>query len=102
MLVAAGAAVALTACALPSAKRYTNQMTCTQWHHGRCVAYKRLTSTARRALTGGYAFGPRYATRVPPLPRTMSAATTCSPNYRYVYANGYIYQVDPTTYAVSA
>ena len=38
--------------------------------------------------------------------RTMPSRVPCvsryhlSPNNRYVYTNGYIYQVDPTTYAV--
>jgi hypothetical protein len=102
LLVAAGAAVALTG-APASAKRYTNQVRCTKWHHGRCVAYKRLTvrQARRAAYRTGYRFGPSYHyTAYNALPRTYVSRYNLRPNYRYVYTNGYIYQVDPTTYAV--
>ena len=102
LLVAAGAAVALTA--VPAdAKRYTNQVKCTKWRHGRCVAYKRLTvrQARRAAYRMGYRFGPSYGyTEYSALPRPYVSRYNLSPNYRYVYPNGYIYQVDPTTYAV--
>jgi hypothetical protein len=102
LLVAAGAAVALTG--VPAnAKRYTNQVKCTKWHHGRCVAYKRMTvkQARRAAYRTGYRFGPSYRyTSYNSLPRTYRSRYNLSPNNRYVYTNGYIYQVDPTTYAV--
>ena len=102
LLVAAGAAVAMTG-APASAKRYTNQVKCTKWHNGRCVAYKRLTvrQARRAAYRTGYRFGPSYRyTAYNALPRTYVNRYNLRPNYRYVYTNGYIYQVDPTTYAV--
>jgi hypothetical protein len=102
LLVAAGAAVALTG-APADAKRYTNHVECAKWRHGRCVAYRRLTvRQARRAGYGmGHRFGPNYRyTAYNSLPRTYVSRYNLSPNNRYVYTNGYIYQVDPTTYAV--
>ena len=35
------------------------------------------------------------------LPRTYVQRYDLSPNYRYVYRDNYIYEVDPTTYAVT-
>ena len=101
LLVAAGAAVVLTG-APASAKRYTNQVKCTKWHHGRCVAYKRLTvkQARRAAYRMGYRLGRPIATQRYCSPRTYVSRYHLSPNNRYVYTNGYIYQVDPTTYAV--
>jgi hypothetical protein len=102
LLVAAAAAVALAGTPA-DAKRYTNQVKCTKWHHGRCVAYKRLTvkQARRAAYRTGYRFGPSYRyTAYNSLPRTYRTRYNLSPNNRYVYTNGYIYQVDPTTYAV--
>jgi hypothetical protein len=49
----------------------------------------------------GYVFGPSYGyTSYNALPPTYVRRYHLAPRYRYVYQNGYIYQVDPTTYAV--
>src|SRR3982750_3613217 len=67
LLVLGAAAVALTGlttAAPATAKRYSNQTTCTKYRHGRCVTWKRLTrAQARRAALYrvGYRFGPRYS-----------------------------------------
>jgi hypothetical protein len=100
ILLAAGvAAVALTATPTEARKHYTNMTTCAKWRHGQCVKWKRLTR--RQAYRMGYVFGPRYGyTSYNALPRTYVTRYHLAPRYRYVYQNGYIYQVDPTTYAV--
>ena len=100
LMVAAGvAAVALTATPTEARKHYTNMTTCAKWRHGQCVKWKRLTR--RQAYRMGYVFGPRYGyTAYDALPRTYVTRYHLAPRYRYVYQNGYIYQVDPTTYAV--
>ena len=99
MLAAGVAAVALTATPSEARKHYTNITTCAKWRHGQCVKWKRLTR--RQAYRMGYVFGPRYGyTSYNALPRTYVTRYHLAPRYRYVYQNGYIYQVDPTTYAV--
>ena len=100
ILLAAGvAAVALTATPTEARKHYTNMTTCAKWRHGQCVKWKRLTR--RQAYRMGYVFGPRYGyTSYNALPRTYVTRYHLAPRYRYVYQNGYIYQVNPTTYAV--
>jgi opacity protein-like surface antigen len=50
----------------------------------------------------GHRFGPRYSyTSYNSLPRSYRVRYHLSPRYRYVYTDGYIYQVDPTTYAIT-
>jgi hypothetical protein len=103
LLILGAAAVALTA-APADAKRYTNVTKCSKYRNGRCVAWKRMTvKQARRAgYRVGYRFGPRYGyTSYGALPRTYVRRYDLSPRYRYVYRDNYIYQVDPTTYAVT-
>ena len=101
LVLAAGiAAVALTATPSEARRHYTNATTCTKWRHGQCVKWKRLTR--RQAYRMGYRFGPRYGyTAYSALPRTYVTRYRLSPRYRYVYRDNYIYQVDPTTYAVT-
>lgn len=102
-LALGAAAVALTAAPV-EAKHYSNQVRCSKWRHGHCVKWKRLTrAQARRAAYNmGYHFGPRYAyTSYRALPRVYVQRYDLSPRYRYVYRDNYIYQVDPTTYAVT-
>ena len=99
MLAAGVAAVALTATPSEARKHYTNITTCAKWRHGQCVKWKRLTR--RQAYRMGDVFGTRYGyTSYNALPRTYVTRYHLAPRYRYVYQNGYIYQVDPTTYAV--
>jgi len=107
LLVLGAAAVALTGmttAAPATAKRYSNQTTCSKYRHGRCVAWKRLTrAQARRAAQYrvGYRFGPSYSyTSYSALPRTYVTRYNLRPNYRYVYRDNYVYVVNPRTYAV--
>lgn len=103
-LLALGAAAVVVTATPAEAKRYTNVTKCTKYRHGRCVQWKRLTvRQARRAgYAVGYRFGPRYAyTSYRTLPRVYVQRYDLSPNYRYVYRDNYIYQVDPTTYAIT-
>ena len=97
LLAAAGAAVALTSVPADAA-RHHNRM-CTKWRHGHCVSY----GYGRHAQWNtGYRFGPRYGyTSYRTLPRVYVQRYDLSPNYRYVYRDNYIYQVDPTTYAIT-
>ena len=93
------AAVALTA--MPAeARHYTNMVECTKWRHGMCVQSHRLTR--HQAYRMGYRFGPNYDyTAYSALPHTYVTRYHLGPSYRYVYQNGYIYVVDPTTYAIT-
>ena len=110
-LTLGAAAVALSA--TPAmADRHNNQgnrhnaRACGQWRHGNCVRWDNhgyRVSSARHAMwRTGYRFGPRYAyTSYRTLPRAYVSRYDLSPRYRYVYRDNYIYQVDPTTYAVT-
>ena len=103
LLALGAAAVAFTATPA-DAKRYTNVTKCTKYRNGHCVRWKRLTvKQARHAgYRVGYRFGPTYSyTAYGALPRTYVRRYSLSPRYRYVYRDNYIYQVDPTTYAVT-
>src|SRR5690242_5697164 len=100
VILAAGvAAVAFTA--IPAeARHYSNVVQCTKWRHGMCVQSRRLTR--HQAYRMGYRFGPDYEyTAYNALPRTYVTRYHLGPRYRYVYQNGYIYVVDPTTYAIT-
>ena len=103
LLALGAAAVALTATpALADRGHHNgwNKHSCAQTRHGKCV---RWSNSARRATwSTGYRFGPRYGyTSYRSLPRTYVQRYDLSPRYRYVYRDNYIYQVDPTTYAVT-
>jgi hypothetical protein len=73
---------------------------CVKSRHGHCT---RWSSNARRAQWNrGYHFGRHYSyTSYRALPRVYVQRYDLSPRYRYVYRDNYIYQVDPTTYAVT-
>jgi hypothetical protein len=102
-LLALGAtAVALTGVAASTSAdaQYRHHGTsCSKWRNHHCVSY----GHGRRAeWNTGYRFGPRYGyTSYRSLPRTYVQRYDLSPHYRYVYRDNYIYQVDPTTYAVT-
>ena len=99
VLAAGAAAVGLTA-APAVAKPHNNHVQCTKWRHGTCVQTQRVSH--RQAYRVGYRFGPRYGyTSYSALPRTYVTRYRLSPRYRYVYRDNYIYQVDPTTYAIT-
>lgn|SRR6476659_1074375 len=110
LLALAGAGVVLTAA--PAVARhphmYRTHNVCMRWHHHRCTMWKTGVNTMGMRHPGryaayrvGYRFAPTYAyTPYSSLPQPYVTRYSLDPNYRYVYTNNYIYQVDPTTYAV--
>ena len=98
LLALSGAAVALTTTA---AAAPVTGFTCTKWRDGVCVSTHRVRGAPAPYATG-YVFGPSYTyTSVSDLPQPVVTYYKLSPDNRYVYANGYVYVVDPTTYAVT-
>jgi hypothetical protein len=103
MLALGVAAVALNATRADARRHYSNEVRCTKYRHGRCVAWHRLTRRAamRQAYRVGYAFGPNYGyTAYSTLPGPIVTRYHLRPNYRYVSTNGYVYVVNPRTYRV--
>ena len=95
LLALSGIAVAVTA-APAASKNYV----CTKWDNGVCVSVHRVKGTPPYAV--GYVFGPSYSyTAVTDLPQPVVTYYHLGTGERYVYSDGYIYVVDPTTYAVS-
>jgi hypothetical protein len=95
LLALSGAAVALTVA--PADAQRT--VVCTHWRDGVCVDTHRVKGTPPYAV--GYVFGPTFAyTPLTGLPQPVVTHYDLGANYRYVYNNGYIYVVDPTTFAV--
>jgi len=79
---------------------------CAKWRHGQCVRWDthgyRVSSARHAQWRTGYRFGPRYSyTSYNAIPRTYVQRYDLNPRYRYVYRDNYIYQVDPSTYAVT-
>jgi hypothetical protein len=117
LLALAAAAVAFTA-APADAKHYDKHnkaMVCTKWRHGTCIAshsvglnraqYVHQRNQARRQAKL-FAMGQRvprsygYWTPYDQIPQTYVSQYDLNPNYRYINRGGYIYVVDPKTYAV--
>ena len=96
LLALAGATVAFAATpAVAKEKTYV----CTRWDNGVCVTAHRVKGTPPRAV--GYVFGPNYTyTTVTGLPQPAVTYYHLGDSNRYVYSDGYIYVIDPTTYAV--
>ena len=102
VLAIGAAAVALTA--LPAdARQYSNTIACSGWRNGQCVAWNRLTREQERKIAVGTVFGPNYTYYSPfsSIPQTVVTQYHLSPDYKYVTADGYVYVVDPHTYAVT-
>jgi len=88
------ATAAIVASAPADARHNSHRYACTQYRHGHCVQSHRYNV--------GYRFGRTYSyTSYNALPRTYVTRYHLGPRYRYVYQNGYIYVVDPTTYAIT-
>ena len=91
------AAVALYA-APASAKTYV----CVKWDNGVCVSMHRVKGEQPAPYAAGYVFGPSYSyTTVTDLPQPVVTYYKLGSDMRYVYINGYLYEVDPTTHAVT-
>lgn len=97
MFILALSGIALAASAAPgSAKTYV----CTKWDNGVCISMHRVKGTPPFAV--GYSFGPNYTyTSVSDIPQPVVTYYKLGPDKRYVYSDGYLYEVDPTTYAVT-
>lgn len=88
---------ALTICTTPAgAKTYV----CTKWDSGVCVSQHRVKG--RPPYQVGYVFGPNYAyTLMSDIPAPVVTYYKLGDTGRYVYSDGYLYEVDPTTYAIT-
>jgi hypothetical protein len=94
-LSSAAVALAVAATSAP-AKTYV----CTKWDNGVCVSMHRVKGTPPYAV--GYVFGPSYSYTPPTdLPQPVVTYYKLGSDKRYVYKDGYLYEVDPTTYAVT-
>jgi hypothetical protein len=94
-----GVAIALVTA--PTIAAPTTGFTCTKWKDGVCVSTHRVRG-APAPFAVGYSFGPNYTyTAVRDIPQPVVSYYHLDPNGRYVYSNGYVYVVDPTTYAVT-
>jgi len=104
ILALGAAATAVSAAPAGAEKHYSNYIECSKVVNGACVKWHRLTRGAaiRAAYKTGYVFGPSYSyTPYGVLPHDYAVRYSLEPSGRYVYSNGYIYVVDPTTYAVT-
>jgi hypothetical protein len=99
LLALSGAAMALSVAPAADAKPKT--YVCTKWNDGVCVSTHRVKG-ASEAYKVGYVFGPKYSyTAYSALPGPVTTYYKLDSNGRYVYSDGYVYVVDPTTYAVT-
>jgi hypothetical protein len=100
LLALTGVALGLAAAPTYSKEPVTG-FTCTKWKDGVCVATHRVRGAPAPYATG-YVFGPNYTyTAVSDIPQPVVGYYHLDPNGRYVFSNGYVYVVDPTTYAVT-
>ncbi len=102
LVALSGAAVAMTGAALAVASTPASAKTyvCTKWDNGVCVSTHRVKG--RPPYQVGYVFGPNYAyTTVSDLPQPVVTYYKLGTGKRYVYDDGYLYEIDPTTYAVT-
>jgi hypothetical protein len=95
ILAFSAAAIAVTA-APASAKTYV----CTKWSDGVCVSTHRVKGTPPYKV--GYVYGPNYSyTTLTDIPQPVVSYYHLDSSGRYVYNDGYLYFVDPTTGAVT-
>ena len=101
LLAIGAAAIALTA--VPAgAREYSSVIKCSGYRDGQCVAWNRLTKEQARDINVGFVFPKNYTyTQFSTIPQTVVTANNLVPDARYVSADGYIYVVDPHTYAVT-
>ena len=93
------AAVALTS--VPAIEAQAKTYVCTHWKDGVCISAHRVKG-AKDAYKVGYVFGPTYSyTTYADIPTEVSGYYHLDSNGRYVYSDGYVYVVDPTSYAVT-
>jgi hypothetical protein len=98
VLALSAAAIALTAGGPASAKTYV----CVKWDNGVCVSMHRVKGEQPAPYAVGYVFGPKYSyTAVSDIPQPVVTYYKLGSTDRYVYSNGYLYEVDPSSYAVT-
>lgn len=98
LLALSGVAVALSA--VPADAKKVKTYVCTKWRHGVCVSTHRVKGVAPYKV--GYVFGQSYAyTPYSDVPQPVVTYYKLGANERYVYSNGYVYVVDPATWAVT-
>ena len=99
------AALSVVAASVPAqAREYSDVVQCVKVVDGRCNKWDRLTveQAAKAQWKMGYVFGPSYNyTAVSAIPQNYISEYGLDPNGRYVYQDGYLYVVDPTSYAVT-
>jgi hypothetical protein len=102
-ILSLGVAAAALAGGSADARQYSNTIACSGWRNGQCVAWNRLTKAQAREVAVGTVFGPDYTYYSPlsSIPQPVVTRYHLSPDYRYVTADGYVYVVDPHTYAVT-
>jgi hypothetical protein len=92
----AGAGLVLSAAPASAQKTYV----CTKWNDGVCVSTHRVKGTPPYKV--GYVFGPSYSySAVTDIPQPVVTYNKLGSDRRYVYNDGYLYEVDPSTYAVT-
>ncbi|GAC1583824.1 MAG: hypothetical protein NVS3B5_18460 [Sphingomicrobium sp.] len=78
-------------------------LACSGWRDGQCTAWNRLTKKQEAEVQVGTVFGPNYSyySDYKTLPSGIVTQYSLSPDFRLVSADGYIYVVDPHSYAVT-
>ena len=96
VLISLGAVAALAFTSAPAVAQHHSS------RHSEYKGHHNGHNVRKAKWNKGYRFGRNYRyTAYNSLPRTYVRQYSLSPRYRYVYTDGYIYQVDPTTYAVT-
>lgn len=102
ILIGLGVAAAALSAAPANARQYSTTIKCSGYRNGQCVAWNRLTKEQARDIGVGFVFPQGYTyTDVTSLPQPVVTQYHLSPSGHYVYSNGYVYVVDPSTYAVT-
>jgi len=104
LMALAVAGIAISAVPAQAEKHYSGVVTCSKVKEGVCVEYKRLTrgAAARANFDVGHVFGPTYTyTDVSAIPAPVVSEYGIKSDGRYVYQNGYLYEVDPGNYTVT-
>ena len=101
LLTIAAATAALSA--LPAgARQYSSVIKCSGWRGSECVAWNRLTKEQAAQIKTGFVFPKNYTyTQFSTIPQTVVTQYSLDPKADYVTADGYIWVVDPNTYAVT-
>ena len=101
-LAFAGLAVVVSGTAV-EARHYSNTIACSGWRDGQCTSWNRLTRKQAEDIKVGYEFGPNYTyySDFGTLPQPLVTQYHLNPTMRYVSADGYVYVVDPHSYAVT-